>query len=65
VTDPFTSFHATAALRHLAQRRRLTSLLVQLPEPEHVSQERCRPFAAAQAEALTLTAGELGDACGR
>ena len=45
MTDPFAFFHATAALRHRAQRR--------------------RRFAAAQAEALTLSAAELGEANAR
>jgi len=32
-----------------------------LPEPEHIPQERWRPFAAGQAGTLTLTVAELGE----
>jgi len=59
--SPSRPFHATAALRHLAQRRRLAPLRARLPEPEHIPQERWRRFAAAQAEALTLSTAELGE----
>jgi len=63
--SPSRPFHATAALRHLAQRRRLAPLRARLPEPEHIPQECWQRFAAAHAEALTLSAAELGEANAR
>lgn len=61
--SPSTPFHATAALRHLAQRRRLDGLWNRLPQPqpEQLLHKRWRRFAAGQAGTHTLTAADLGE----
>ena len=62
MSDPPTAFHATAALRHLAQRRRLDSLWARLPEADRLPQEQGRRFAMAMADSLALTTTQLGEA---
>lgn len=56
--QPPASHHATASLRHLAQRRRLDPLQRQLPDPERMPRHLLRQFAAGT---LSLAASELGD----
>jgi hypothetical protein len=51
------SFHATASLRHLAQRRRLDPLRRRLPEPEHLPRNLLLRLAGGT---LSLAASELG-----
>jgi len=59
--SPAIPFQATAALLHLAQRRRLDGLWKRLPQTDQPLHERWRRFAAGQAGTLTLRADELGE----
>jgi hypothetical protein len=60
--NPPISFHATASLRHLAQRRRLAGVHAMLPEPMRLPLAQLRRFAR---DPLALDGAVLGEANGQ